>query len=80
MSICHPHNLTALPANNKRFGIKVSLRSNDPFRNLVGDSWTREHWFATAHERDEALTSMSQKYIYFRPGDRPSLLFSKVDK
>lgn len=80
MSICHPHNLTGPLAADKRFGIKVSLRSNDPFRNLVGDSWTREHWFASAHERDDALAGMSQKYIYFRPGDKPTLLFSKIEK
>lgn len=80
MSICHPHNLTAPVAHDKRFGIKVSLRSNDPFRNLVGDGWTREHWFSSARERDDALAGMSQKYVYFRPGDRPTLLFSKIEK
>jgi hypothetical protein len=80
MAICQPHNLVTPIDTAQRFGIKVSLRSNDPFRNLVGDTWTKEHWFASARERDEALTEMSQKYVYFRPGDRPSLLFTKIEK
>lgn len=80
MSICHSHNLVTPLPSQQRFGIKVSLRGNDPFRNLVGSDWSREHWYASARERDDALAAMSQKYIYFRPGDQPSLLFTKVDK
>ena len=80
MSICHPHNLVTPLDTDKRFGIKVKVRSTDPFRNLVGDQWSREHWFASAAERDAALASMSQKYVYFRPGDKPSLDFEKLER
>ena len=78
MPTCHEHNL-AHPYNaNRPFGIRVKLRSTDPFRNLVGGDWQKEHWFATAGERDEALAQMSQRYVYFRPGDAPALAFEKI--
>ena len=34
----------------------------------------------TREERDRALKEMSGRYVYFRPGDQPSLEFEKVDK
>lgn len=80
MSICHPHNLVSPLATDRRYGIKVKVRSSDPFRNLVGSNWSKEHWFASASERDTALAEMSEKYPYFRPGDKPSLDFEKIEK
>jgi hypothetical protein len=80
MPICHEHNLARAPNRSCPFGIRVKLRSTDPFKNLVGRDWTREHWFATREERDRALKEMSGRYVYFRPGDQPSLEFEKVDK
>jgi hypothetical protein len=79
-SICHPHNLAHAASTQGRFGIRVNLRNTDPFRKLVGDNWQKEHWFATATERDNALTEMSGRYVYFRPGDKPALNFEKIDK
>ncbi|HLS79801.1 MAG TPA: hypothetical protein VK025_00145 [Steroidobacter sp.] len=80
MPICHEHNL-ARPLPSKRpFGIRVKLRSSDPFKNLVDPNWNREHWFATREERDRALKEMSGRYVYFRPGDRPSLEFEKIER
>jgi hypothetical protein len=80
MSICHEHNL-AQPLNpDHTFGIRVRLRSNDPFKHLVGSDWTREHWYASAAERDDALEQMSKRYDYFRPGDTPALAFEKLEK
>lgn len=79
-SICHAHNLvTPLPAD-KPYGIRVKVRGSDPFKNLVGADWHREHWFATASERDAALAQMSGKYVYFRPGDAPSLEFESITR
>jgi hypothetical protein len=79
MPICHEHNLAQPLPTQSRFGIRVSLRSTDPFRKLVGDTWQKEHWFSTARERDEALTEMSGRYAYFRPGDQPALNFAKIE-
>lgn len=80
MTLCHEHNLAAQPHIGGRYGIRVALRGTDPFRNLVGDDWRKEHWFETARERDLALVEMSERYVYFRPGDKPALKFEKIEK
>jgi hypothetical protein len=80
MSICHSHNLVQAPSASLPFGIRVKLRSTDPFRNLVGADWNKEHWFATSAERDQALKEMSTRYPYFRPGDAPALDFELINK
>jgi hypothetical protein len=79
MGICHEHNLSRPVAASKPFGVRVSLRPGDPFASLVGSDWHREHWFATARERDEALAEMSRRYPFFRVGDEPALVFTKVE-
>jgi hypothetical protein len=61
------------------YGIRISLRANDPFRKMVGPDWHRMHWFRTAEERDTALLEMSRRHDYSRPKDQPTLLFSKVE-
>lgn len=79
MAACHEHNLRApLPAQ-RPYGIRVRLRGSDPIRNLLGDDWEKEHWFATRVERDRALEQMSGRYVYFRPGDAPTVDFETVD-
>jgi len=80
MATCHEHNLAAPLSTGGRFGFRIKLRSTDPFRNLVGAEWAKEHWFATAGERDTALEDMSGRYPYFRQGDAPSLVFEKLEK
>lgn len=80
MSICHPHNLAEPLPSGGRYGVRVRVRSSDPFKNLVGEDWTREHWFETREERDEWLGNMSSRYIYFRPGDRPTLDYEKIER
>jgi hypothetical protein len=79
MSISHDHNLRQpLPAV-RPYGLRLRPRRNDPFRHLVGDDWQKEHWFPTRAERDAALAQMSGRYLYFRPGDAPTLEFEKLD-
>lgn len=80
MPIANEHNLAEPVPRHCPFGIRVKLRSTDPFKNLVDSDWTKEHWFATREERDQALKEMSGRYIYFRPGDQPTLEYEKVDK
>jgi len=79
MTTCHDHNLRAPLPEVRPFGIRVRLRRSDPIRNLLGDDWEKQHWFATRAERDEALAQMSGRYVYFRPGDQPTLDFERVD-
>ncbi|HTQ36178.1 MAG TPA: hypothetical protein VMH77_04010 [Steroidobacteraceae bacterium] len=61
------------------YGVRISLRADDPFRKLLGPDWHRLHWYRTAEERDAALLEMSRRHEYSRPKDRPTLLFSKVE-
>jgi hypothetical protein len=55
MPIVHEHNLARPIPKHCQFGIRVKLRSTDPFKNLVGAQWAKEHWFATREERDRAF-------------------------
>lgn len=81
MATCHAHNLrTPDSTRPKPYGVRVSLRPGDPFRALLGADWSRTHWFETAGERDAKLQEMSRKHEYSRPGDRPALVFEKVEK
>jgi hypothetical protein len=61
------------------FGIRISLRTNDPFRKLLGPDWHRMHWYRTAGERDVALAEMARLHDYSRPKDAPTLIFTKVE-
>ena len=79
MAICHEHNLREPLPQNKPYGIRVTMPASDPLRNLVGGDWEKLHWFATRAERDEWLRQMSGRYVYFRPGDRPTLEFATID-
>lgn len=80
MGISNAHNLTRPHTIEPRpYGLRVSLRTLDPFGALCGADWHHTHWFRTVVERDAALTEMSRKHEYSRPGDRPALVFAKVE-
>jgi hypothetical protein len=81
MGISQPQNLRATPSEQLRpYGIRVSLPAGDPFRKLLGPEWQRLHWYATPVERDGALAEMSRRHEYSRSGDKPALVFKKVEK
>ena len=81
MGISQPQNLRATPIEQLRpYGVRVSLPAGDPFRKLLGPEWQRLHWYATPLERDAALTEMSRRHEYSRSGDKPALVFRKVEK
>jgi hypothetical protein len=78
---CHAHNLRQLaPSTPLSYGIRISLRADDPFRKLLGGDWNRCHWYATAEDRDTALAEMSRQHDYSRAGDRPALRFEKISR
>lgn len=80
MAVSQAHNLPCPPVHEPRpYGIRVSLRGSDPFRNLVGADWHRTHWFASAAERDAALIEMSRRHEYSRAVDKPVLMYQKVE-
>jgi len=80
MGYSNVHNMLAPPMTLPRpYGVRVSLRADDPFTRLLGADWQRVHWFHSAAERDAAMLEMSRKHEYSRPGDRPALNYTKVE-
>ena len=81
MGISNAHNLTPdVPLETVNpFGVRVSLRRGDPFCNLLGEDWSRTHWYPTAVARDAALAEMSRRHEYSRRGDAPALEYEKVE-
>lgn len=74
------HNLRQPQSEAPRpYGVRVSLKSNDPFRRVLGPDWHRLHWYPTAEARDAALAEMSRRHEYSRPLDSPALVFTKVE-
>ena len=61
------------------YGIRISLKTNDPFRKLLGPDWHRLHWYRSAEERDAALAEMRRRHDYSHPLDAPTLIYSKVE-
>jgi hypothetical protein len=81
MGIANVQNLVrTLPQLPRPYGIRVRLRPGDPFAKLLGTDWQKTHWFFTAAERDAVLEDMSRKHEYSRIGDRPALVFEKVER
>jgi hypothetical protein len=81
MGISQPQNLRATPIEQLRpYGVRVSLPVGDPFRKLLGPEWQLLHWYPTPLERDAALAEMSRRHEYSRSGDKPALVFKKVEK
>jgi hypothetical protein len=83
MSIQAAHNLRpaqAPAATTRPYGVRVSLKDNDPFRKILGPDWQRLHWYATADARDAAMAEMSRLHDYSRPHDAPALVFAKIEQ
>jgi len=80
MGISNAHNLPRPRTVEPRpYGLRVGLRTGDPFAKLCGPDWQRTHWFRSSAERDAALVEMSRKHEYSRAGDRPALIYTKVE-
>jgi hypothetical protein len=80
MAVSQPHNLLRPPSQEpKPYGIRVSLRSTDPFQKLLGADWHRTHWFTSAAERDTTMADMSRRHEYSRSGDKPVLVYQKIE-
>ena len=80
MTACHDHNLRRALPKNRPYGIRVRLPAGDPLTRILGANWEKHHWYETPSERDRALAEFSERHLYSRPGDRPTLVFEKVDR
>lgn len=63
------------------YGIAVTLPAGDPMSapHLLGPDWCQWRWYETADLRDVALLAMQDHPRYYRKGDTPSVVFTKVD-
>lgn len=66
----------------KRHGIRLTLPPEDPMRapHLLGDDWEAFRWYATPAERDAAFALLGRENLYYRPGDRQSVVIEKLDR
>ena len=82
MELSNQHNLRGPQPDpaSLRFGIRVTMPASDPLRSLLGTDWQKEHWFASAAERDEALAEMGKRHAFNRIGDAPSIRLEPIDR
>ena len=81
MDTCHEHNLRHPKQDApKTFGLRLSLPADDPMRPLLGEDWHQVQWFATEAERDARIRELTQPFVYYRRGDRPSFRIEKVTR
>jgi hypothetical protein len=80
MKFCHEHNAAHPLDVDRPYGIRVRIKASDTFARIIGEDWSREHWFETRFERDQALQDMASRHLYSRDGDRPTLIFEPVER
>jgi hypothetical protein len=68
--------------SSKRYGIRCSLPSDDPMvaTHLLGPDWESFRWYDTEAERDAAIEEFSREHIYSRRGDKPSVIYTKIER
>lgn len=66
----------------KRFGIRCSLAADDPMAapHLLGPDWEAYRWYDTRQQRDEDFETYSSEHMYSRRGDKPSVVYTKVNR
>lgn len=66
----------------QRYGIRCSLPPDDPMSapHLLGPDWESFRWYDTEQERDAAIDAFSHEHIYSRRGDKPSVIYTKVER
>ncbi len=82
MELSNRHNLRQLPPEPTalHFGIRVTMPALDPLRQVLGNDWHTEHWYASAAERDAALVEIGKRHAYSRIGDRPSIRLETLER
>ncbi len=80
MDYCHLHNVVEpdKATAERRFGIRVTLPTDDTFNRLLGSDWERVHWYATEEERDDAFARMAERHGYYRKTDTPTQVLEKL--
>jgi hypothetical protein len=78
---CHEHNRRlGAPKQSGNFGIRMKLPGGDPMSSLLGADWQATQWFETHGEREKRLAELMDQFVYYRKGDRASLIYERVDQ
>ena len=66
----------------RRYGIRCTLPSDDPMSapHLLGPDWESFRWYDSEQERDEAIVEFSREHLYSRKGDKPSVIYAKINR
>ncbi len=66
----------------KQYGIRITLPPTDPMRapHLLGEDWEALRWYDSEEERDAAFEDMNRRIEYYRNGDSPSRILSKIER
>lgn len=64
----------------KKFGIRFTLPAGDPMEKILGQAWEAFRWYDSAEERDEAHEYLRRQPPYYRQGDAPTQIMTKVDR
>jgi hypothetical protein len=69
-------------SETKRYGMRCTLAPGDPMTapHLLGPDWESVRWYDTERERDEAIEEFSREHVYSRRGDKPSVIYTKVER
>jgi hypothetical protein len=72
----------AMAEQEKRYGIRITLPEGDAMGapHLLGPDWVSYRWFETSEERDRVFDEMQSQLEYYRAGDLPSQVLSKVQR
>ena len=78
----HKHNLVQpeFAERDKRYGVRITLPPGDTFARLLGNSWEKTHWYATAQERDRAFERLATRHGYYRKTDTPTQILEKISR
>lgn len=78
---CHEHNRSRpVPTGPRAWGIRLSLPESHPMGDLFGKDWHEYQWFASEAARDAKLEQLQRQFVYYRKGDRPSLVLERVNR
>ena len=64
-----------------RYGIRITLPSGDVMSapHLLGPDFEAFRWYRSREARDEAFEAMRRHPDYYRSGDVPTQVLSKID-
>ncbi len=47
---------------------------------LLGENWEWTRWYDSVGVRDEVYEELTRQFTYYRTGDRPSVVLTKLER